>query len=92
MMVPVDIEVLRSYAGTYVTGAGDVLLQIKERRGHLVLQLPSEAPLVLIPLSETRFLVDQVSGRWIEFRRDRDATVLEVDVYLPNGHFLAHRR
>jgi hypothetical protein len=91
--VKVSEEVLQSYVGTYVAELPDNLrLSITVEDGRLRVQAFGQAKTAMIPVSSTKFFPVGITNRWIEFSRNKEVPVQQLDIYQSGRHIKAHRQ
>jgi hypothetical protein len=66
---------LRSYSGTYLTNASDLVLIIREQHAQLFLESPGHPQLRLIPISASKFLIEGAGNQTLEFSTSADCSI-----------------
>lgn len=85
-----DPQYLQRFAGPYHM-AGGGMLQMSVRGRRLVMELPGQAPYVLVPDRDNEFVLSNMSGYSVRFVLDPAGAVTEVRLVQPNGIFTATR-
>jgi CubicO group peptidase (beta-lactamase class C family) len=87
--VDLSPDIYESYVGDYVAGTG-LALKIRVGRASLLLEVAGQAPLTLIPISETTFAAEVVNCE-IAFSRAQSGQVVAA-VLRQEGHEVSAKR
>jgi hypothetical protein len=88
----VSAKVLQSYVGRYFADSPTKLkISISVEEGQLNLKIAGQPKSALLPISETRFSFAGGSDSWIEFSKNTDGTVNELEIFQGESHITAHR-
>jgi len=82
---------LEKFVGTYLLSGVDVKVSLREGRG-LLLTVPGQPPMELVPYKGTEFNLKGMPGYSIEFKLDAAGVVTEAVFHQPNGTFTAKKK
>ena len=94
---PSSAEWLQAYVGTYVVDATSQEITVSANGEQLDVEIEGRGKVAAIAASRTKFLLEgeTLEGKakdWIEFVRDQDGAVRELDIYRDGKRQTARRR
>ncbi len=92
--VPGDADVdLQSFVGNYVVNSGRAqAVRVSLEDGHLHLEIAGEFRSSFVPVSQSRLVAVGINDCAIEFAKNADGTVAQVDIFRGAQHLTAIRR
>lgn len=91
--VHVPQQVLASYVGTYAADPpGRAVVSVILQNGVLEIEIEGQARKPLVEESQTRFSITGSADGWVEFLRNQDGTVRELNIYQSGRRITTHRR
>jgi hypothetical protein len=90
---PTSAEWIQPYVGTYVTDTrAHLQVTVSTREGQLEIEIDGQGKIAAVAASQTQFFLVGKTDAWIEFVKDQDGTVRELDLYRGGERQTAHRR
>ncbi len=90
---PTSAEWIKPYVGTYVTDTSAHLkVTLSTRDGQLEIEIDGQSKIAAVAASQTQFILVGKTDAWIEFVKDQDGAVRELDLYQDGTRQTAHRR
>ena len=92
--VPGDADVdLQAFVGNYVVNSGGAqAVRVSLEDGHLHLEIAGEFRSSFVPVSQSRLVAVGINDCAIEFVKNADGTVAQVDIFRGAQHLTAVRR
>lgn len=84
---------VEAYAGTYTADTPSRLeVIVSTELGQLEVEIDGQDKIATVAVSKTKFLIVGRTNDWIEFVKDQDGAVRELDLYRDGERIAAHRR